>query len=46
MLEERALGLEDGIIVFKGSLRFYPVVVRQVTIACGFSFGCKTSELK
>ena len=35
MLEERALGLEDDIIVFKGSLRLYPIVIRQVTIACG-----------
>ena len=37
-IEERALGLEDGIIVFKGSLGFYLVVIRQVTIACGFFF--------
>ena len=36
MLEERVLGLEDDIIVFKGSLRFYSIVIRQVTIAYGF----------
>ena len=36
MLEERALGLVDKIIVFRSSLRFYPIVIRQVTIACGF----------
>ena len=46
MLEERALGLEDGITVFKGSLRFYPVVIRQVTIARGFFFWLQNKLIK
>ena len=46
MLEESALGLKDDIIVIKGSLRFYPIVMRQVTIACGFSFWLQNEWIK
>ena len=37
VLTERALSLVDDIIVFKNSVKFYPIVITEVTITCGFS---------
>ena len=47
VLTERALSLVDDIIVFKNFLKFYPIVITEVRVTCGFSYsGRKTSELK
>ena len=37
MLTEKRLSLVDDIIVFQNSLKFYPIVITEVTVVCNFS---------